>query len=124
MYFLNKICESSKLDFPLTFEFSKEFTVDEQDMTRYIIGTMARYEYPYTASMKGKSALSNYYQNITEEDAQRIRKEILSTTPKDIKNMMQMIADVLDKNYYCVFGNEQKIKESKDLFTKLIKSKD
>jgi Zn-dependent M16 (insulinase) family peptidase len=85
---------------------------------------MSQYEYPYTASMKGNAALSNHFQNAIEEDAQRIRKEILSTTPEDIKGMMKMIADVIEKNYYCVFGNEKKIKESKNIFTKIIKSKD
>lgn len=107
-----------------TTDYLKNFKVDKKSMSGYIIGTLSKFERPYTAKMKGNSALNNYYENISKANVQQVRKDILSTTPEDINGMMKMIEDILSKNYYCVFGNEKKIKESKDIFTKLIKAKD
>lgn len=105
-------------------EFLKDFKVDEKDMRRFIIGTMSRYERPYTASNKGNSALANYYQNVTKADKLKNKEEILSTTQEDIRNMAQMISDVLNQNLYCVYGNKKKLEDAKDLFTQFIKSKE
>ena len=105
-------------------EFLKDFKVDERDMRRFIIGTMSRYEYPYTPQRKGSSALYNFYQNETKADKLRNKEEILSTTQEDIRQMAKMIADVLAKNFYCVYGNKKKLEDSKGIFTKFIKSKE
>jgi Zn-dependent M16 (insulinase) family peptidase len=105
-------------------QFLKDFKVDEKDMRRFIIGTMARYEFPYTAQRKGDSALSNYFQGETKEMKLKNKEEILSTTQEDIRGMAKMISDILAKEYYCVYGNKKKLEDAKDLFTKFIKSKE
>jgi len=75
------------------------------------------------ARQKGNSALKNYYESIKAEDVLRERSEILGATPKDIRAMYKMVSDILDKNYYCVFGNEKKLNDAKEIFTKLEKAK-
>jgi Zn-dependent M16 (insulinase) family peptidase len=105
-------------------DYLKEFKVDEPDMRRFIIGTMSQYEYPYTAQMKGNSALSNYYQKITKAQKLKIKDEILATTQEDIRQMAKMISDMLAQDYYCVFGNKKKLEENKGIFTRFIKSKE
>lgn len=105
-------------------DYLKDFQVDERAMTRFIIGTLSKYERPLTAQQKGDSALNNYYEGIKAEDVLRERSEILGTTPKDIRSMHKMVSDILDKNYYCIFGNEKKLNDAKDIFTKLEKSKE
>jgi Zn-dependent M16 (insulinase) family peptidase len=101
--------------------FLKSFKADERKMTRFIIGTIAKLDKPTTPRAKGSQAISYHLQNITNEDRQRERTEILNTTPKDIKQMAKMIEDVLKKSLVCVYGNEQKLKDNQELFQELIK---
>jgi Zn-dependent M16 (insulinase) family peptidase len=105
-------------------DFLQEFEADDTAMSRYIIGTMARYERPYTAQMKGESALENYYENIPEEQVQRIRQEILSTTVQDIRALAPLIREIIQQNYYCVFGNESKIQEAEDIFSRIVPARE
>ncbi len=102
----------------------KNFKATPRQMTRFIIGTVAKYEMPLNPQTKGSYALSYYYQGVTKDDVIRERKEILSTTPEDIRNFAKLVSNILSKNYYCVYGNEKKLQENKELFTALIKAKE
>jgi len=104
-------------------EYLKNFKANNRAMTRYIIGTLSKYEMPLTPQMKGNSALNNYYQEVTKEQVLKERRDILKTIPQDIRGFAKMVNDILSKNYYCVYGNEKKLKENKQLFTNLLESK-
>jgi Zn-dependent M16 (insulinase) family peptidase len=52
---------------------------------------------------------------------QRERNEVLNTTLNDIKEMKKMMADMLSKNAFCVYGNEEKIQSQKELFGRIEK---
>lgn len=101
-------------------EFIRDFDADSKEMTKYIIGTISEMDFPMTPAMKGERAAAYYISNITHEDRQRERDEVLSTTKADIKGFENMARDLMDKNFICVLGNEGKIKENKDIFKKLI----
>lgn len=107
-------------NFDGTAGYVKEFQADSTDMTRYIIGTIARMDRPYTPSQKGNIAFRNYFENLTPEALQKERDEVLSTTPEDIRNMENLISAILEKDTYCVYGNEGKIKENKNLFNAMV----
>ncbi len=107
-------------NFDGTAGYVKEFQADSTDMTRYIIGTIARMDRPYTPSQKGNIAFRNYFENLTPEALQKERDEVLSTTPEDIRNMENLISAILEKDTYCVYGNEGKIKENKNLFNAIV----
>jgi len=98
----------------------EKFSADQLAMTRYIIGTIAKIDQPKTASMKGRSAMQYYFEKTTPEMLDKERQEILSTTAEDIRGMKKMVADILKQNVWCVYGNESKIMENKDLFRELI----
>jgi len=104
-------------------EFLKNFSANKRAMTRFIIGTLAKYERPLTASQEGSTALNNYYTGITAEDVQKERNEILNTTPEDIQNFAKLVEKIISKNLYCVYGNEKKLNDAKHLFTRLIKAR-
>jgi Zn-dependent M16 (insulinase) family peptidase len=99
----------------------KDFNADRKEMTRFIIGTIARLDRPLTPSERGNMAVNYSLQNITKEELQRERQAVLSTSAQDIKAMQQMVADVLAQDTYCVYGNEEKIETNKDLFKELVK---
>jgi Zn-dependent M16 (insulinase) family peptidase len=101
-------------------QFLEKFNADEQTMTRFIIGTIAKIDQPKTPSQKGRTAVQHFFENITSDLLNRERREILSTTAEDIRNMKPMVEEILKQNTWCVYGNEAKIKENKDLFRELI----
>lgn len=96
------------------------FDADRREMTKYIIGTISRLDAPLTPSMKGETATERIISHITQEDIQRTRDEVLKTGKNDIKDCADLIRDVMNQNYFCVIGNEGKIKENKDIFQSLI----
>ncbi len=94
----------------------REFDADEREMTKYIIGAVSELDTPLTASMKGSRSLNAYFANITEEEIQQERDEILSATPEKIRALAPLVQAVLDENAICVVGNEEKVLNEKDLF--------
>lgn len=102
-------------------KFLTEFEADEKEMTRFIIGTISRMDYPTTASQRGSIAFSRYFHKTTKEEIQKIRSEVLSTTLDDVKGMEKMVSEILGKNAICVYGNAEKVEENKDLFNSIRK---
>lgn len=98
----------------------ENFTEDKRGMTKYIIGTISDIDSPLTPSMKGEKAAANYFSGITHEDMQREREEILHTDIEDIKNLAPMVKACMEEKNICVLGNEERIKEEKELFNNLI----
>ncbi|WP_097027471.1 insulinase family protein [Clostridium peptidivorans] len=98
----------------------KNFEADQREMTKYIIGTISNLDNPLSAAMKADKAVANYLSKVTFEDAQKERDEILSASVDKIKGLSNLLGDCMEKNYICVFGSEEKIKENKELFNKII----
>ncbi|MHC6178585.1 insulinase family protein [Clostridium sp. JNZ X4-2] len=101
-------------------EFFKNFNADNRQMNKYIIGTISDLDSPLSPSMKGERAVENYIRHVTYEDLQKERKEILNTKVEDINRFSELISSAMGKNNICVLGNEQKIKENKNIFKKLV----
>ncbi|WP_125153054.1 insulinase family protein [Clostridium rectalis] len=102
------------------YSYIDKFSADDREITKYIIGTMSDIDSPLTPSMKGDKAAANYISNITQEDIQKERDEILSTNVEEIKKLTSLVKDCMKENYICVLGSEEKIKKNKDLFNELI----
>jgi len=103
-------------NYDATPSFLNEFDAEESEMTRFIIGTIARMDRPTTASQRGSIAVSRHFRNTTIEDLKAERAAVLGTKLEDIKSFEGMIKEILDQGEICVYGNEDKIKENKDLF--------
>ena len=97
----------------------EQFEADEREMTKYIIGTISELDTPLTPSMKGSRSLNAYFCEITEEEVQKERDEILNATCEQIRALASQIRAVLAQQNLCVIGNEQKIRESKELFERI-----
>lgn len=100
--------------------FVESFNADEREMTKYIIGTISELDSPLTPAMKGTVADEYYIRHIKQEDIQRERDEILNTKVSDIKSLAPIITEAMQKNYFCVLGNEEKIKANKEIFGNII----
>ena len=102
-----------------TAAYMRNFTVDEREMTKYIIGTMSSLDTPLTAQMKGEVAAECYIRHITQADIQGERNQVLTTGQQDIRDLAALIDACMKENYLCVLGGEEKIKENKAVFHQL-----
>ncbi|HYE82998.1 MAG TPA: insulinase family protein [Clostridia bacterium] len=101
-------------------DYLKNFQIDEREMTKYIIGTVSKLDLPLTPFMKGERAIENYMRKITRSDLQKEREEILSTTQQDMRELSDMMLELVKRQSYCVLGSEMKLKENKELFGNLV----
>ena len=97
----------------------ENFQVDEKEMTKYIIGTFSGVDAPLTPAGKTGRSATAWLTGITEEMLQKEREEILNATPEDIRNLSGIVKAVLADDVLCVIGNEEKLKEEKELFMEL-----
>lgn len=97
-------------------EWLEKFTADEDEMFKYIIGTISEIDKPYTPKMLVSTELLLYLTGMEQADIQRVRDEILNCTQDDIRGCSKYIRALLDSSLLCVVGNETKIDEHKDMF--------
>lgn len=100
-------------------EFLKNAEYTVEDMQNFIIGTIGKIDRPLTPDNKGERAAKNYICGISNEDIQKERDEILSTSIMDVKDFADVLKKGMDEKYCCVVGNEAKINENKSIFDKI-----
>nr|WP_300004925.1 insulinase family protein [Tissierella sp.] len=101
-------------------DYLKNIKLNKEDLTTYVIGTMNKLDPPLTASQKGQIGLSRYITNLAFEDVKKQMEEVLSTSEDQIKGYAVLLDEIMKENYICVFGNENKIKENKEVFLNLV----
>ncbi|XP_020237092.1 presequence protease 2, chloroplastic/mitochondrial [Cajanus cajan] len=80
-----------------TGDFLRELQIDDDTLTKAIIGTIGDVDAYQLPDAKGYSSMLRYLLGITEEERQRRREEILSTSLKDFKHFMDAMEAVKDK---------------------------
>jgi len=107
-------------NYSATAQYLHNFEADQPTMVRYIIGTIAGLDQPLTPSQQGDLACRYYLEKRTPEQLQQERSAVLAVTVQDIKNMEKLVADIMAQRSYCVYGNEEKIKENASLFGEVL----
>lgn len=97
-------------------DYLEKFTVDERDMTKFIIGTISDMDVPLSPKAKGVRSLTAYLGQYTEEESQQERDEVLSTDVEAIRSLAPYVRAVLSENNLCVIGAEETVKEQSGLF--------
>lgn len=100
-------------------DYLKNFTVEEKDMTKYIIGTFSDVDAPLTPAGKTGRSATAYLTGVTYEMIQKERQQILNATQQDIRALSGIVEAILKEDALCVIGNEEKLKEEKGLFKEL-----
>lgn len=103
-----------------TFSYIENFDASQRELSKYIIGTVSNLDVPMNPWMKGNTSTGYYLRNISQEDIQRERDEILNCTIDDIRSASKIIKESMDADYLCVLGNDKKIENEKDLFDNII----
>lgn len=97
-------------------EYLKAFTVDEREMTKYIIGTISDIDRPMSPAAKGDRSMNLLMNHVSEEMIRKERAQILGAGQEDIRKLADVVAAVLRADQLCVVGGEEKIEEQKSLF--------
>lgn len=97
-------------------DYLQNFSADEREMTKYIIGTISDLDTPLNPAAKGMRSVAAYFTGITDEDLQRERNEVIQASPEEIRGLAETVKKVLSQDNFCVIGNEEKIMQQADLF--------
>lgn len=100
-------------------EYIENFEADERTMTQFVIGAVSDMDVPLNPAAKGTLALGAYMTELSGEDIQKERDELLSTTVEDIRALAAYLRAVMEDDCLCVIGNEEKIKENADCFKQI-----
>ena len=97
-------------------EYIMNFDADKREMTKYIIGTISRLDFPYSASIKGEQSDELFIKNISDKEIQKERDEVLKTEVSDIRKLSELVKDAMKADYLCIVGEGSKIKDNSDMF--------
>ncbi len=101
-------------------DFVRGFTANEQEMTKYIIGTVSGLDRPMTPSAFGKFSQVCALKGIDTEDLAKERQQVLDCTQEDIRALAEHIDAVMKSGVLCVVGASAKLKENAELFERLV----
>jgi len=85
--------------------FLREVALDEDELTKSIIGTIGDIDAYQLPDAKGYTSMMRYFVGDTEEDRQRIREEVLSTTVQDFRNFAEALQNVQRHGAVVVMGS-------------------
>lgn len=102
--------------FDEAYKYIESFEADEREMTKYIVGAVAATDRPKSPYMKAVRADGDYFNEISMELRNRVRAEMLSTKPEDIRNTAEIIKGLMEENNLCVFSSKARIEKNAELF--------
>jgi len=97
-------------------DYLKDFTVNERDMNKYIIGTISNMDRPMTPSAKGDRSMNLYMNHVSEEMIKKERMDVLNAGQEDIRRLSAVVEALLAADQLCVIGSEEKIEAQKEMF--------
>lgn len=92
-----------------TVDFLSSLEIDDDELTRAIIGTIGEIDTYMLPDAKGFTALTRHLLGITDAERQKIRSEILNTRIEDFHAFAQTLAAVRDRGNIVVLGSEEAI---------------
>ena len=102
-------------------EYLRNFTADERDMTKYIIGTISSMDTPLTPYIRGIRNLGMYLSGVTADMLQKERDEVLGASQEDIRALADIAQAILDSGDICAIGGTGKIEAEKELFKETLR---
>lgn len=100
-------------------DYVRNFMADEDEMTKYIIGTVSDLDAPLNPSAKGARSMTAYLQGLTYEEIQKERDEILGASDADIRAFGGLLEAVLSDGAFCVVGGEEVLRRNSEMFLHL-----
>lgn len=104
-------------------KYVKNFTSDNKEMNKYIIGTLNTLDVIMSPSALATYSLNLYLTNSPFYKYDEIVEEIKNTNVDDVNKLSSNFINMKDKAYVCVLGSKEKILSNSDLFSKTIEIK-
>ncbi|KAL7118942.1 hypothetical protein ACP275_02G032500 [Erythranthe tilingii] len=106
-----------------TSNFLRELEMDNDALTKAIIGTIGDVDSYQLPDAKGYSSLSRYLLGVTEEDRQIRREEILSTRLEDFKEFADVVEAVKDKGVVVAVASPDDVEAANEARTNFFQVK-
>ena len=101
----------------------RNFVADDQDLNKYIIGTLNTLDVLMSPSALATYSLNKYLTNSPFNIYDELVNEIKNTKVEDIQKLETVFKNMKSKAYTCVLGSKEKVLENKELFNKTIELK-
>ena len=100
-------------------DYIENMELDDRKVLQFVIGALSDIDTPMTPYTKGAYSLGAYLCNLSFEDFQRERDELLGADADVLHGLNRYIRSFMEDGYICVVGNAEKIEENKDMFMKI-----
>lgn len=100
-------------------DYLKTFDPTDEEMVKYIIGTISSVDTPLTPMQYGEASLRAYLTGLTEEKRQKTRNEILDAKAENIRALADAAEAMIRDGAFCVVGSESALKSDSSLFLNL-----
>ncbi len=101
-------------------EYIEHIDLTEEELLKYIIGTLSPLERPLSAFEKGILAFGRYQTGITNEQRQQNKEQILYTTSDDLKRRLNFYKDWYEDAGRVVIGNKAQIDKHAEIFDRIV----
>lgn len=98
--------------FNATPEWLASFSPEQTEMDGYVVSTVAGFDSPLKTRMLIRRQDGDWLSGRTPQSRQETRSQMLNTQVDDIREMAKPIAQVLEHQAICVFGNKDRIEAS------------
>lgn len=86
-------------------EYLENLDLSQDELEKYIIGTISPKEVPLSPYMRASLANTMYLTGLSAQDRQKEREEILDVTNEDLRALGPVVRKVLDQNKVCTVGS-------------------
>ncbi len=101
-------------------QYIEQLNLTEDELLKYIIGTLSPLERPLSAIEKGILAFNRHQTGMTNQQRQQFKEEILATQPSDLQNRSNFFAQWNEQAGRVVIGNKTQIDKYAEQFDKII----
>jgi len=96
-------------NYDLTAQFLKNFELSESELTKSIIGAIGELDAYQLPDAKGYTSMVRYILGITDEDRQKFRDELLSTSESDFRHLAKILEELNKLASVVVLGSSENI---------------
>jgi Zn-dependent M16 (insulinase) family peptidase len=94
-------------------KFLKEFNKSDEEIEKYVIGSMGQYDNPLSIVDNYKRNILAYFDGITDEEYNKRRHEVLDINLDEIRGLSEIFKDI-DKGEKCALISNSKLEEAKN----------
>jgi len=102
-------------------DFLNNLNLPGKEFEKILIGCVGQLDPPLTPDRKGSISMAETLTGVTHEFKQKVREELLSTKLEDVKEFAGLFQKIKETGAVCVLGNEEKIKNTQNVFDHMVK---